>query len=178
MCILFPCVQLQGVKKVDHKRSLSSVTQDQRSESPKEFVWGSLLALLMTPPWRASVITVTRRRSGLRIARLAIRVPSLAHAWRVQCAQGSTPTPTLSMDVSRQKPLDIIIAVCLWDISGPYGRPTSLCKYSSKWAIQASVSMFFVFFSLYILSFLMFCFFFSQFSAWRFVLPISTVCDV
>ena len=99
---LFSCAQLQGVEKVDPHRSLWSVAQDQRSELPKEYVWGFLLAMSMTPPLRASVITVTRQPSGLRIARRSIHVPSLPHARGWQRAQGVTPTATLSMNVSRQ----------------------------------------------------------------------------
>lgn len=57
--------------------------------------------MLMTPPWITSVITVTRRQSGLRIARLSIHVSSLAHARRVQRARGVSPTSTLITNVSR-----------------------------------------------------------------------------
>ena len=100
--ILFSCAQLQIVEQENPQGSRSSVAQDQRSESPKEFVWWFLLAVLMTPPWRANVITVTGQHSGLRIARLTIHVASLSHVQRVQRALGSTPTATLSMNVSRQ----------------------------------------------------------------------------
>ena len=44
--------------------------------------------------------TVTGQHSGLRIARFAINVASLAQAWRIQLAQGSTPTATPIMNVS------------------------------------------------------------------------------
>ena len=81
-------------------RSRSSVTKDQRSESSKEFVRWSLLVMLMTPPWIASVMTVTGRHSGLRIARLIIHVASLAHAGRMDRARERTPMSTLIMNVS------------------------------------------------------------------------------
>ena len=110
--------------ELDPHISRSSVTQDQRSELPKEYVWWFLLAMLMTPPWRASVITLTRRHCGLSIARLAIHVTSrtLAHARRVQRAhgQGITPTSTLTMNVSRQMRLSKADISLVKDIGDNY----------------------------------------------------------